>query len=75
MPHNRTREKFVYMAEKRVVKAIKSIRLVGNLSNKSNYLYTDQDASKIIRALENEVKELKGRFTKGGSKNQIEFNL
>jgi hypothetical protein len=37
----KSREKFVELAEKRVSKAVKYLRLVGNLSNRSTYEYGD----------------------------------
>jgi hypothetical protein len=56
------RAKFVELAQKRVTRAIREIRLVGNLANKHNYSYTDQDAQKIVAALESELKLLRNRF-------------
>ena len=56
------REKFVELAEKRVNRAIKDLRLVGNLANRSNYSYTDQDITKIYRALRAALDEMKGRL-------------
>lgn len=38
------------------------IRLIGNLSNRSAYEYTDEDVRKIFRALQKEVETAKGRF-------------
>jgi len=75
MSRDRTREKFTELAESRVGKCIKSIRLVGNLANKSNYKYTEDDAKKIIKALEQELKEIKAKFTASSSKNSINFKL
>ena len=75
MPRERTRDKFVELAEKRTVRSIKSIRLVGNLSNRSNYKYTEEDANKIIRTLENELRELRRRFSKGGKSTDVTFKL
>lgn len=69
------RERFVALANARVTKAIKSIRLVGNLSNKSSYEYAPDDAKKIIRALQREIDVLRGRFSKGGSGDDTEFKL
>ncbi|OGT58818.1 MAG: hypothetical protein A3E01_00600 [Gammaproteobacteria bacterium RIFCSPHIGHO2_12_FULL_63_22] len=56
------RERFVELANKRVTKAIKDMRLVGNLANRRSYTYTDSDAKKIIRALQDELNALKARF-------------
>lgn len=55
-------EKFKSLANKRVNTALKAIRLIGNLSNKSNYEYTDADVDKILRALDEELKECRQRF-------------
>lgn len=75
MERLKDREKFVELAGKRVSKAIKDIRLIGNLSNKSNYSYTDEDVRKIIRALEGEVKRLKQRFESHGVADEVIFKL
>jgi hypothetical protein len=71
------RARFVDLASKRVSKTLKSIQLIGNLSNKSNYDYTEDDVAKIIRALQEEVSACKKRFDlalkKQGGK--IQFTL
>lgn len=56
------RAKFVDLAERRVTRAIKDIRLIGNLSNRNNYRYTEEDVAKIVRALKAELDELRLRF-------------
>lgn len=56
------REKFVRLANKRVGSAIKCIQLIGNLSNRSNYDYTDDDVQKIFRALQQELSVCKKKF-------------
>lgn len=56
------RERFVTLANSRVTAAIHQIRLVGNLSNRRNYDYSVDDASKIIRTLQRELDELKSKF-------------
>ena len=56
------RIKFVKIATKRVNNAIKSIHLIGNLSNKSNYDYTEEDVEKIFKALQGELNACKKRF-------------
>jgi len=71
----RRRDKFISLAEKRVTRAIKDLRLIGNLANKSNYQYDDRDVEKIVRALEAEVRALKRRFEVGGGKEIVEFKL
>ncbi|HFA59377.1 MAG TPA: hypothetical protein ENJ83_01665 [Rhodospirillales bacterium] len=69
------RKRFVDLAEKRVTRAIKDLRLIGNLANRSNYQYDDRDVEKIIRALENELRLMKRRFEIGGAKEEIVFRL
>lgn len=56
------RGKFVELAESRVNRAIKDMRLIGNLSNRSAYEYTEEDIRKIFRALQKELDAAKGRF-------------
>jgi len=70
-----SREKFVQLAEKRVTKALKDIHLIGNLSNKNNYEYTDVDSKKIIIALENAIKTVKKRFEEHSTEENTEFKL
>jgi hypothetical protein len=50
MARETDRKKFVELAEKRVTRAMKDIKLIGNLSNRSNYSYTDKDAKAIVKA-------------------------
>lgn len=69
------RDKFVSLAEKRVTRAIKDIRLIGNLSNKNNYAYSEKDINKIINALESEIKIMKSRFASDGTKTEPKFKL
>ena len=56
------RQKFVNLANKRVSKALKGIQLIGNLSNRSNYDYREDDVEKIIRALQDEISACRKRF-------------
>ena len=56
------RQKFVDLAQKRVSKAMKDIQLIGNLSNRSNYDYTEEDVAKIMKALSDEVSACRKKF-------------
>ena len=75
MAREADREKFVELAEKRVRRAIKDIKLIGNLSNRSNYSYTDEDSKKIYKALKGAIDEVKARFDRQGDEEEIEFKL
>jgi hypothetical protein len=72
---SKNREKFIELAEKRVTKAIKDLRLVGNLANKTNYSYTDDDSKKILVVLENELKNVRRKFESTSSDEDIIFKL
>lgn len=72
---NEKRDKFVRIAEARVSRAIKSIQVIGNLGNRSNYDYTEDDVRAIINALQAEVNELKAKFRPGKSGPTPEFRL
>jgi hypothetical protein len=63
MSENKKREKFEELAEKRVTETVKKIRLIGNLSNRNNYDYTDQHVKQILSTLEEELKILRAKFS------------
>jgi hypothetical protein len=69
------RDRFVRLAVKRVNRAIKDMRLVGNLSNRAAYQYTDDDSRKIVKALKKEVDSVKARFSGPGGAGESEFEL
>jgi len=69
------RAKFVELAQSRVNKAISHIRLIGNLANRTNYEFDDEDARKIIKALQRELDALKARFGDSGGSSSTEFKL
>lgn len=69
------REKFVRLAESRTTKAIRAIRVIGNLANKSQYEYDERDVKKIIAALNAEVEQLRNRLSESDRKKAVEFKL
>lgn len=56
------RERFVRLAENRTNKLINMLRLLGNLANRNNYEYSDDDVKKIFNTLEKELKAAKDKF-------------
>jgi hypothetical protein len=58
------RASFARLATKRTNNALKYIRLIGNLSNRSNYDYTSSDAKKIFTALREAIDEVESKFNK-----------
>jgi len=69
------RDRFVDLANKRVTRAIKELRLVGNLANKRSYEYSDDDAKKIIRSLQKELDLMKARFRGDSGEDGSIFSL
>ena len=69
------REKFVSLAEKRTVNAIKAIRVIGKLGNRSHYTYDENDIRKIEKALTREIETLKGRLSSTRQKDVVDFKL
>lgn len=63
---SKSRDAFVRLANARVNKALEAIRLVGNLSNTSNYSYSEEDAEKIVSSLRSAVNDCKRRFDVAG---------
>ena len=55
-------ENFIRLAEARVTRAIHAIRVIGNLSNRSNYEYDEEDVKKIINTLQAELTSLRAQF-------------
>ena len=72
---NQKIEKFERLAEKRVTSAIKTLRLIGNLSNKRNYSYTDDHVKEIVDALEMEIRKLKTRFKEDANQEPSSFKF
>ena len=69
------RHKFVELADKRVNRAIKDLRLIGNLSNRAAYEYSDKDVKAILRALQKEIDAVRSRFGGPGEGGDSEFRL
>jgi ABC-type Fe3+-hydroxamate transport system substrate-binding protein len=69
------RAKFVELANKRVTKCIRELKLVGNLSNKAAYDFTDEDAKKIVKALQKEVDSIRARFADISGTSNLDFSL
>ena len=67
--------RFERIAEKRVSDVLKKMQLIGNLSNKNNYEYTDKHVKQIIDSLENELKILKSKFSEESNEKTTEFRF
>jgi hypothetical protein len=69
------RAKFVQLANQRVTRALDQIRLIGNLSNRAAYEFTEEDTKKIIKALQKAVDTAKARFAENGTAGESSFSL
>lgn len=69
------RKKFVELAEKRVSRALNDLRLIGNLSNRSAYEFSDEDVRKIFRVLQREMDAAKSKFADGAAAKELDFKL
>jgi len=69
------RERFVKLAEGRTINAIKAIRVIGKLGNKSHYEFDENDVKKIAAALTREIEALKARMLTKGSRDSVDFRL
>ncbi len=56
-------ERFKRVAQRRTNRILEQIRILGNCSNKSAYLYTEEDIQKIFSTIEKELRAVKGRFS------------
>lgn len=72
---NVKRENFIRLAESRVTRAIESLRIIGNLSNRSNYEYDEEDVKKILNTLQEEISSLKNQFKIRNEKSDKNFRL
>lgn len=74
-PPRDKRQKFVELAEKRTMNAIRSVRVIGKLGNRAHYEYNENDVKKIITALSKEIDALKNRLSDTKEKGEMEFKL
>lgn len=57
------KEKFRRLAIYRTNEVLEKIRILGNLSNKSNYDYTEDDVRKIFSEIEKQIRFIRSRFS------------
>ena len=69
------RQKFIELAESRVNRAIKDLKLIGNLSNRNSYEYEEADVRQMFRAIQKEMDAAKSRFAEGGKGGSQTFKL
>lgn len=60
---NMKADKFVKLANKRVNRVFKQLQLIGNLSVRNHYDYTQDEVNQILKAIEKEIASVKERFS------------
>ena len=76
MPSNNSKvDNFVRLAEARTNKIIDMIVLLVNLSNKSNYTYTDEQVESIFNSIQQALNESKQRFSSEPIQKKKKFRL
>ena len=69
-------EKFQRLASARVNKIIKAVDQLGNLSNRSSYDYTQEQADKMFEAIQKKLDDAKAKFapkSSDGDKEEFHF--
>ncbi|MDB5825471.1 MAG: hypothetical protein JWR21_4175 [Herminiimonas sp.] len=69
------REKFVELAEARVNRALKDLQLIGNLSNRSAYEFSEGDVKKMFAVLQKSLDSARSRFSMENHSAGGEFKL
>lgn len=75
MENENRHEKFTRLAEARTSKVLETIDLIGNLSNKSSYSYTEDEVEQIFNAIRKACDENEAKFKTGRSKKSKKFTL
>ncbi len=71
MINNKKRNNFKRISEKRLEDIVEKFRLIGNLSNTSNYEYTSMDVEKIFNTLRKEMFIQEKKFKAKINQNKI----
>lgn len=67
--------RFKYLADKRVSRAISAIQSVGNLSERKNYEYSDDQVKQITDALTDAVQQVVDDFARNQRQRKNNFQL
>ena len=67
-------QRFKRLAEQRVNAILDKLRLLGQLSNRSNYKYTEAEVEAIFKAIQKDLNATKAKFREG-TKGRKRFTL
>lgn len=66
-------EKFKILSEHRVNLILDKIRILGNLANRSNYEYSQEEVTRMFRVVEKALKETRDKFNPKGKRDKHKF--
>lgn len=69
------REKFKRLANSRVNRVLSDIHLIGNLSSKKNYEYTEADVKQIFAAINASLRTCRSRFESETTSESEQFKI
>ena len=67
--------RFYRVGERRINKILKYLKLVGNMSNKNLYLYTDQEVKKMFNVLKTMISKTEDKFQTGSQQKEYSFKF
>ena len=68
-------ERFRRLAESRGNRLIREISLLGNLANKKNYTYSEEEVERLFKPILRELNEVRALFdTESPSTRKVSFN-
>lgn len=73
---SKSRESFVRLAEKRTTRILDGLDSLANLSNRSNYAFSEEDVKKIFDAISSKLRSAEKRFSvalQSSKKNKFEL--
>lgn len=62
------RNKFIKHGNRRLLNAVKNIKLLKNISNRNYYAYSEKERDLIFKQLEQAVREVKNSFNEAKNK-------
>ncbi len=66
------KDRFKRLATTRTNAVLEKLRILGNLSNKANYDYSPEDVRKIFRAIDEQLRVIKAKFS-GSTKREFKL--
>ena len=73
--NGRKRKRFTDLAPIRVNNVLRHLRLVGNMTNKNNYDYQDDEFKKILKDIDDELSLIKSKLKAQDNKRNKKWKL